>query len=76
MEPLWSPVGCNQWQSLANRIGAEPAKQAKTVAVGCNQLPQRAHGKEVARLGDAALARLVDATEGRRRPGPWLRLSR
>ena len=46
MEPLWSPVvatGGNQWR-IAN--GAKPLKQAKTVAVGCDQLPEAAHGKE------------------------------
>jgi hypothetical protein len=46
MEPLWSPVVAtagNQWR-IDN--GAKPLKQAKTVAVGCDQLPKRAHGKE------------------------------
>jgi hypothetical protein len=46
VEPLWSPVvatGGNQWR-IAN--GAKPLKQAKTVAVGCDQLPEAAHGKE------------------------------
>jgi hypothetical protein len=46
MEPLGSTVvatGDNQWQigSAANRV-----KQAKTVAMDCNQLPRAAHGKE------------------------------
>ena len=46
MEPLWSPVvatGSNHSQiaSPQNRH-----KQAKIVAVGCDQLPRRAHGKE------------------------------
>src|SRR5438105_8065436 len=46
MEPLWSPVGAtggNRWQ-----IGSapKPPRQAKTVAVGCDQLRFRAHGKE------------------------------
>jgi hypothetical protein len=46
MEPLWSPavaIGGKQWQ-----IGreAQPLKQAKTVAVGCDRLPIGAHGKE------------------------------
>ena len=40
------PCGCNRWQPVANRTGAKTANQAKTVAVGCDHLPQRAHGKE------------------------------
>jgi hypothetical protein len=32
------PRGCNRWQSAANRLSAERAKQAKTVATGCHQL--------------------------------------
>jgi hypothetical protein len=39
------PRGCNRWQLTANRIGAEAEKQAKTVAVGRDRLPLRAHGK-------------------------------
>jgi hypothetical protein len=46
MEPLWSPVvatGGNQWQ-----IGSalKPLEQAKTVAVGCDRLREKFHGKE------------------------------
>ena len=46
MEPLWSPVvatGGNRWQ-----IGSpqERRKQAKTVAIGCDQLPEAFHGKQ------------------------------
>jgi hypothetical protein len=46
MEPLWSPavaIGGNRWQM------GRPAKslrQAKTVAVGCDRLPPKLHGKE------------------------------
>jgi hypothetical protein len=45
MEPLWSPVvatGGNRSQ-----IGHvdKPPKQAKTVAVRCDRLPEGAHGK-------------------------------
>src|SRR5438552_4154135 len=46
MEPLWSPVvatGGNQPQ--INRAPERP-KQAKTVAVGCDQLPREVHGKQ------------------------------
>jgi hypothetical protein len=34
------PRGCDQWQSVANRIGPEAAKQAKTVAACSDQLPE------------------------------------
>src|SRR5829696_2411183 len=46
MEPLWSPVvasGGNQPQIGGAR---KPQKQAKTVAVGCDRLPESFHGKE------------------------------
>jgi hypothetical protein len=46
MEPLWSPAGATggkRWQMerLRKRL-----KQAKTVAVGCDRLPETFHGKE------------------------------
>ena len=50
MEPLWSPVvstGGNQWQIRATRTAP---KQARTVAVGCDRLPERFHGKEGSRF--------------------------
>jgi hypothetical protein len=34
------PRGCDQWQSVAKQIGPEAAKQAKTVAVRSDQLPE------------------------------------
>jgi len=40
------PRGCNRWQSVANRMGAEAAKTSQTVAEGCNRLPEKFHGKE------------------------------
>jgi hypothetical protein len=46
MEPLWSPavaIGGNQWQMDRD---TQPLKQAKTVAVGCDRLPESFHGKE------------------------------
>jgi hypothetical protein len=46
MEPLWSPVvatGGNRSQIASPR---NLRRQAKTVAVGCDQLPIAAHGKE------------------------------
>jgi hypothetical protein len=46
MEPLWSPAGATggkRWQMerLQKRL-----KQAKTVAVGCDRLPETFHGKQ------------------------------
>jgi hypothetical protein len=46
MEPLWSPAvatGRSRWQTgrPRKRLG-----QAQTVAVGCDRLPERFHGKE------------------------------
>jgi hypothetical protein len=46
MEPLWSPAVAtsrNRWQMGGRR---ERLRQAKTVAVGCDQLPELFHGKE------------------------------
>src|SRR5215210_6688380 len=46
MEPLWSPVvatGGTQWQIRSAR---NPPKQAESVAVGCERLPEKFHGKE------------------------------
>jgi hypothetical protein len=40
------PRGCNRWQSVANHDRRRPAKQAKSVAVGCHRLPEKFHGKE------------------------------
>ena len=40
------PRGCNRWQSAANRLSAETAETRQTVAVGCDRLPEGAHGKE------------------------------
>jgi hypothetical protein len=39
------PRGCNRWQSTAIASGPEAQEQAKTVAVGCDQLPETFHGK-------------------------------
>jgi hypothetical protein len=36
-------TGSNQWQIASAQ---NPPKQAKTVAVGCDQLPEAFHGKE------------------------------
>src|SRR5438552_4911554 len=46
MEPLWSPVvatGGTQWQNGSAR---NPPKQAESVAVGCERLPEKFHGKQ------------------------------
>ena len=40
------PSGRNPWQPVANGGTRKRLKQAKTVAVGCDQLPIGAHGKE------------------------------
>jgi len=41
------PSGRNQWQPVANAPSLKTAeKQAKTVAVACDQLPFGAHGKK------------------------------
>jgi hypothetical protein len=36
----------NPWQAAANRPAAEPRKQAKSVAVGCDSWPRASNGKE------------------------------
>ena len=46
MEPLWSPVVATGGNRSQNGEAQKPHKQAKTFAVGCDRLPQRAHGKE------------------------------
>ena len=46
MEPLWSPVVATGGNRSQIEQAQEPPKQAKTVAVGCDQLRFRAHGKE------------------------------
>ena len=46
MEPLWSPAVAtsrNRWQMGRRR---ERLRQAKIVAVDCDQLPESFHGKE------------------------------
>jgi hypothetical protein len=46
MEPLWSPAVAtrgNRWQMGRPQ---ERLKQEKTVAVGCDGLPETFHGKE------------------------------
>jgi hypothetical protein len=40
------PNGCNPWQLVANGTDLKTAQKAKTVAVGCDQLPESFHGKE------------------------------
>jgi hypothetical protein len=40
------PSGRNHWQLVANAPTVNPRKQAKTAAVGCDQLPEAFHGKE------------------------------
>src|SRR4051794_3661946 len=40
------PRGCNRWHRWQMRRCRERLKQAKSVAVGCDQLPKPFHGKE------------------------------
>jgi hypothetical protein len=40
------PRGCNRSQLVANRVGTKPQEKAKTVAAGCDRLPQNLDGKE------------------------------
>ena len=40
------PSGRNQWQPVANAGPQKPRKQAKTVAMGCDQLRPNLDGKE------------------------------
>src|SRR5439155_10147383 len=46
MEPLWSPVGATgrNWRQIDG--AGNPRKQAKSVATGCDRLPETFHGKE------------------------------
>ena len=47
MEPLWSPrVVATNGNQRQIEGGPKRRKQAKTVAVGCDQLPTEFHGKE------------------------------
>src|SRR5262245_24558020 len=46
MEPLWSPVVATGGKRSQIGWPQKPQKQAKTVAVGCDRLPNGAHGKE------------------------------
>jgi hypothetical protein len=40
------PSGRNRWQPVANETRPETAQASETVAVGCDRLPPRPHGKE------------------------------
>ena len=46
MEPLWSPVVATGGNRSQMQLPQEPQKHAKAVAVGCDRLPFRSHGKE------------------------------
>ena len=46
MEPLWSPVVANTGNQSQIRSGQKRPKQAKFVAVGCDQLRETFDGKE------------------------------
>src|SRR6266511_4537191 len=46
MEPLWSPVVATVGNRRQIDGTSKSRKQAKTVACGCDRLPERFHGKE------------------------------
>ena len=46
MEPLWSPVVANSGNQSQIGRARNRQKQAETVAVSCDQLPETFHGKE------------------------------
>jgi hypothetical protein len=46
MEPLWSPVVATDGNQRQIERPQERRKQGKTVAVGCDRLPEKFHGKE------------------------------
>ena len=45
-EPLWSPVVATAGKRTQIELPQIPQKQAKTVAVSCDRLPEGAHGKD------------------------------
>jgi hypothetical protein len=59
MEPIWSPVvatGGNQRQIGSAR---KPRNEAETVALGCDRLPEAAHGQEGVDSGTVLLAEVA-----------------
>ena len=46
MEILWSPVVATGGNRSQMRKPQERRKHAKTIAVGCDPLPEKFHGKE------------------------------
>ncbi len=46
MEPLWSPVAATSGKRWQMARPLKRRKQAKTVATGCHQLPEKFHGKQ------------------------------
>jgi hypothetical protein len=46
MEPLWSPVVATGGNGSQMARAQKPQNQAKTVAAGCDRLPQSFDGKE------------------------------
>ena len=68
MERLWSravATGGSAWQMTHPRT---PLKQAETVAVGCDRLPRKCHGKSLWPWRDAAYGVKMAAGCLRRRP--------
>jgi len=46
MEPLWSPVVATSGNLSQIPRARKPRNHAKTVAVDCDRLPEKFHGKE------------------------------
>jgi hypothetical protein len=66
------PSGRNRWQSVANGTPAKAAQKARTVAVGCDQLPEAFHGKGAPplRKGGGRLPRSAKSSKPSERDGP------
>jgi hypothetical protein len=65
MEPLWSPVVATGGNRMQIGLARKPPKQAKSVPVDCDQLPQRAHGKEGGRSAALRAASSYCCSPGR-----------
>src|SRR5215207_3622312 len=56
--------GRNPWQPVANSSAAKTAQIRETVAVGCDRLPRKCHGKEGRRFESARRLRKSRAQRG------------
>jgi hypothetical protein len=66
------PSGRNQWQPVAMTRRRKRLKQPKTVAVGCDQLPESFHGKSALplRKGGSHLLRSARSAKSCEPEGP------